>query len=71
MCLVCKSWEMGKLTSKEAMNAIGELLNTSDDEAQRTHMFEVAEKILDSEMPEPTVDGALDRLWYEETHEKS
>ena len=48
MCLVCKEWQAGKLTSKEALDALGELIDT--DINGKEHYFEVADKILDKEI---------------------
>lgn len=50
MCIVCTDWLKGKMTNKEALNAIGEMFETSTEEESK-HYFEVVEKILDKEVP--------------------
>lgn len=68
MCIVCRDWQAGKLTSKEALGALGELINSSKKE-DKEHYFEVSEKILDKEVPVTEDDSELDKSWYEETHD--
>jgi hypothetical protein len=49
MCVVCLQWEKEKLTNREALGAIGELLDFSEDDSERTHLFGLVEKILGKE----------------------
>lgn len=49
MCALCKDWNLGKLTSKEAFRNIGEILISADDE-ERDHLFELSNKILDADL---------------------
>ena len=67
MCVVCKEWEAGKLTSEEALKNLGELM--SSDKKKSAHYEEVVEKILDKEVPVNDPDEELDQSWHEETHD--
>jgi hypothetical protein len=67
MCVVCKEWIAGKMTSKEALGNLGELMVGADSKG-KAHYEEVVEKILDKEVP-VVQDDELDQSWYEETHE--
>lgn len=66
MCNLCVEWEKGKLTAKEAMGAIGELIASGKD---KEHLVELSERILDKEVPISENDDELNKSWYEETHE--
>jgi hypothetical protein len=68
MCVVCSDWEKGKLTSKEALRNLGEMIATGT-EKEKKHYFEVSEKILDKEVPMNDTDSELDQSWHEETHD--
>jgi len=69
MCKVCVEWEMGKLTNKEALNILGELIGESTADSKRhKHYYGVVEKILDKEVPMADADEELDQKWHEETH---
>ena len=68
MCIVCKDWEAGKLTSKEALRALGELIASAKPK-EKEHFFKVSEKILDKEVPVSETDEELDQSWHEETHD--
>ena len=48
MCRICVEWEKEKMTNKEALNAIGELLADSDEET-KTHLFELVNRVIDEE----------------------
>lgn len=69
MCIVCLDWEKGKLTNKEAMKNLGEMLNSTKDDGIRDHLFGLSNKIIDSEFPPIAVDEELDLKWWEESHE--
>lgn len=69
MCIVCKDWEAGKLTSQEALKNLGELIKAAD-KKDKKHLFEVSEKILDKEVPLSDTDEELDQSWHEEMHDK-
>lgn len=49
MCVVCFEYEKGKLTSKEAMDALVEMLESENDEDKVQHLFELANKIVDKD----------------------
>lgn len=52
MCIVCTDWIKGKMTSQEALRALGELmLGNSDRNESNEHYFEVSEKIMSKEVP--------------------
>lgn len=69
MCVVCLDWEKGKLTSKEALRNLGEMIQSSSKEEEAVHYFEVVEKIMDKEVPEVSSDGDLDKKWHEQNYE--
>ena len=69
MCVICKDWKLGKLTSKEALSNIGEMINTESDEEKKAHYWEISEEILDKEMGNSNPDPELDRQWWDENHE--
>lgn len=67
MCYFCAQYEKSKLTTKEAMNAIGELLQNETDQEKINHLLEVTNGILDKETPFDEWDtdddtGSLDEL---------
>lgn len=45
MCLVCKDWQSGKLTRREAENALSELISFEEDRDKIIHYFETLENI--------------------------
>ena len=67
MCIICKEWESGKLTSEEALKNVGELMEGAN-EKESEHYEQVVEKILDKEVPLSETDEELDKSWHEETH---
>ena len=69
MCIVCRDWEAGKLTSKEALRALGEMIPGAKPK-EKEHFFKVSEKILDKEVPLNENDEELDQSWHEETHDE-
>lgn len=70
MCIICIEWEKGKLTTKEAYRNMGEALSTTEDEAVRNHLFELSEKLLESELPTSESDEEIDKAWHKETYDK-
>ena len=68
MCIICKEWQAGKLTSQEAFRAIGEFISSAEDMEEKKHLFELSDKILDKDLPS-NVDSGLDDSWWKETHE--
>lgn len=63
MCIICTDWEKGKMTSKEAMGAIGEVIGNADLE-KTGHLVKLSERIMNKEFPEPTAQNAeLDEEW--------
>ena len=71
MCIVCKDWLAGKVTNKEAMGNLGEMIGDKDmDDPTTKHYFEAYEKIFEKEFPQTVVDAELDQRWHEENHEE-
>ena len=68
MCKVCVEWEAGKLTNKEALNALGEMIKSTEDEKKSKHYYSVVDKVLDKEVPMADTNEELDKKWHEETH---
>jgi len=50
MCIICKDWQLGKLTSKEALRNLGEMIEGAEN-IEKNHYFKIAEEILDKEVP--------------------
>lgn len=65
MCIVCVEWQAGKLTSKEALKNLGELIKTED---AKDHYFLAVDKILDKEMQTTVYDDETDTAWHKETY---
>lgn len=66
MCIVCLDWQKGKLTSKEALRNLGELINTDTD--KKDHYWRVLDQIMESELPVMEADSDLDKAYWDETH---
>lgn len=66
MCRICVEWELGKLTTKEAFRNLGELINSTDDEETKDHLFDLSNKLLDEEVPYEERDQELEGQWYKE-----
>lgn len=67
--MVCSEWELGKITTKEALRNLGELIRTSsEDNNESAHYFDAVEKVLDREVPFKESDKELDKSWHQETH---
>ena len=48
MCNICMEYEKGKMTDKEALRALGEMVSIEPDQAKPDyHYYEVIDKILD------------------------
>ena len=63
MCLICLEWEKGKMTSKEAMRAMGESTESTE------HLLKLTERILDKDVPAGTApDPELDAEWERKNH---
>jgi hypothetical protein len=45
MCVVCVEWAKGNLTDKEALNALGEMVWSSDTAEEQDHYVNLAEEI--------------------------
>jgi hypothetical protein len=62
MCIICKDWEKGKMTNREALRAIGEV--GMSDPSQVAHLLELSDKIISKEVPDPSNSNAeLDEEW--------
>jgi len=52
MCVVCTDWLKGKMTSEEALRALGEMIETDFNNGKSNgHYYDVVDKILDKEVP--------------------
>lgn len=72
MCIVCKDWQAGQLTSKEALRNLGELIGMkgeADLDPKIRHYYKAVEKILDKEVPVSDSDEELNKIWHDQTHE--
>ena len=47
MCNICKDWEMGKLTAKEALNNLWEIAQDVEVEADQQHYQDLTDKLID------------------------
>lgn len=57
MCVVCVDWEKGKMTSEEALRALGEIITANgEDNKENQHYWDTADKILDKEVPSGDTD---------------
>lgn len=69
MCIVCVDWQAGKLTNKEALRNLGEMINTTDlDKEKVAHYFATVDKIMEKELPQSETDDELDGKWWQNTH---
>lgn len=68
MCYLCIEYEKQRLTSKEAFNAIGEMISIAKDMEQIKHLEELSEKILQNEVPTPKDNADLDTDWWNHTY---
>jgi hypothetical protein len=63
MCKICTDWEKGKMTSKEAMKAIGEIIGPASGD-ENEHYIRLAEKIVNKEVSSGTdPNPAWDEEW--------
>ena len=63
MCIICIDWEKGKMTSREAMAAIGEIIGNSDLE-KTEHLINLSGRIVDKDVSSGTVQNEeLDEQW--------
>ena len=67
---MCVEWTKGKLTSKEALRNLGELINVGE-ETEKDHYWGVIDKIMESELPTNETDEDLDAAYWNETHKES
>lgn len=71
MCLVCVEWQSGKLTNKEALRNLGEMIRVEDRDngEDNGHYYKVVDDIMDKELGVSTSDSEIDAAWHKETHE--
>ncbi len=50
MCKICSEWQKGKLTSKEALGAVGEVLMGEIDQKELGRMNDIIDKVLEKEL---------------------
>jgi len=70
MCLICSDWEKEKLTVKEAMRNIGEILSGTTDPEKIEHLIDLSGRILDKDVPLRDSDVGMDANWEKERQEK-
>lgn len=70
MCQICLDWEKEKLTAKEAMRNIGEMIHSSKGKEESKHLLDLADKILSKEVPMNEADPGMDETWEKEHREK-
>ena len=70
MCIICKEWEMGKLTSQEALRNLGEIIGAEKDQDKLEHYWDVSDKIVEKEIGPQEVDSGLDEQWWNENHQE-
>lgn len=67
MCVVCTDWLKGKMTSEEALRALGEFIQSNDEyNEENIHYFEAADKILDKEIEFNDTNPDLDKAWQDD-----
>lgn len=66
MCIICQDWEKEKLTSKEAMRNISEMISSTKNHPLTDHLLDLANRIIDSEIPFQDTNPDLDKKWQEE-----
>lgn len=52
MCCVCVDWERGKMTNREALRALGEMIDTNGTYEEQEHYIDMTEKIEEEEYGE-------------------
>lgn len=63
MCQICVDWEKGKMTSKEAMRAIGEVIGPAQGD-ENEHYIRLAERIVNKDVSSGTpANETLDAEW--------
>ena len=65
-CMLCVEYEKGKMTSKETLANIGEMIDSTDDEEKKANLFELADKVITKDMPFDEFDedfGTLNELY--------
>ncbi len=69
MCRVCVDWQAGKLTAKEAVRALGEMIGSPSEKSERSHYWKALDEIMEKEVPTTKTDEEMDKRWHEENHE--
>lgn len=58
MCVVCTDWLRGKMTSAEALRALGEMITANPGDE---HYFKASDRIMDKEVPFKESEKEIDR----------
>lgn len=69
MCKICSDWEKGKLTAKDAMRNIGEVISSASKKDAK-HLMDLSDRILDKDIPLKETDPVQDENWWKENHEE-
>lgn len=64
--MLCVEWEKGKMTSKEVMRAMGEMV--AGDSTKAKHLTDLAARILDKDLPVGQSDQDQDAEWERKYH---
>lgn len=71
MCIICAQFNAGKLTSKEALQNLGELMNsnpvTVKGRHEQEHYTKVVDRIMEKELGKSEDDPEMNKLWQKET----
>lgn len=63
MCLVCSQWQLGKLSNKEALSNLGEMIVSG---GKTDHYYEVVDKIMEKELGSSVSNDEMDLAWHKE-----
>lgn len=67
MCQICTDWVKGSMNNQEAINAIGEVLQSENDAETRDHLFGLINRVMDKE--DEARDNNLDTVYLDDLDE--
>jgi len=67
MCCVCTDWIKGSMSNQEAINAIGEMLQSEKDSETRDHLFGLINRVMDKE--DELTDNGSDTIYLDDVNE--
>jgi hypothetical protein len=68
MCLLCIEWVKGSMSNQEAINAVGEMLESEKDSETRDHLFGLINRVMDKE--DEARDSGLDTVYLDDLDEE-